>query len=324
MKFSERAKYFSTNYDLLIDYHVGNGYNKYIGEKNKPCRFCNKAKPEVTFKDVAHAVPEFLGNKQLILLNECDQCNKFVSNNLEVHLDKFTRRYRSSSLIKGKTGIPVYKSKNKDVRFVIKKDEPGYLICPTENQDVTFDKKNKVVTVKFDIEPYIPVGVYKCLVKIGLSVLNNEYFDDFKYTTKWVMNKNHDIPFLKPLKLIESFVPGPRPFNETNVKILKKKWLVSTLPTYILIFSFGNISYQLIMPSDLDVNLGASPYKIVYYPLRFDLQWKHGEVERIEYDLTSSDVVKGEKKEVVYSYSELVELPELAGKSFEELGIKYR
>ncbi|EHR1015746.1 hypothetical protein KS878_004482 [Vibrio parahaemolyticus] len=324
MNFKERARYFSINYDLLVNYNVTNGYNRYIGEKDKPCRFCGKGKPEVTFKDIAHAIPEFLGNKQLILHNECDSCNEHVSNNLEVHLDKFTRRHRQSALIKGKSKIPAYRSKNKLTRFVTKRGEPGHIISPKNDDHVFIDEKNNTIKFTFEIEPYIPICVYKCFVKIGLSVLENEQYSDFSNTSKWVMSKEHDKPFLKPLTLIESYVPGPRPFREVGVKVLKKKDLVSVLPSYILIVSFGNVSYQLIMPSDLDVNLGASPYRIVDFPLRFDLQWKYGHVTRKTHDLTSFEVVKGQTEEVFYSYDKLEAKPELVGKSFKELGIKYQ
>ncbi|MFA5251657.1 MAG: hypothetical protein WC454_03620, partial [Phycisphaerae bacterium] len=35
----------------------------------RKCRFCGKSEPAVSFKNRAHAIPECLGNKSLILMN---------------------------------------------------------------------------------------------------------------------------------------------------------------------------------------------------------------------------------------------------------------
>jgi hypothetical protein len=51
---------------------------KSIGEQDKSkriCRFCNNTRANVTFKNIAHAISESLGNKKIILNEECDECN---------------------------------------------------------------------------------------------------------------------------------------------------------------------------------------------------------------------------------------------------------
>ena len=63
-------------------------------ESERVCRFCGKSESQVTFKSVAHAIPESLGNKRVILLNECDECNSFFSETLEDSFDKYTKPYR--------------------------------------------------------------------------------------------------------------------------------------------------------------------------------------------------------------------------------------
>ncbi|CUU82526.1 HNH endonuclease [Campylobacter hyointestinalis] len=77
----------------------------------KKCRFCGKSCPEVTFKNISHAIPECLGNKQIICKNECDECNKFFSEKLENHLDKITLPYRNINFLKGKIKFQAIKSK---------------------------------------------------------------------------------------------------------------------------------------------------------------------------------------------------------------------
>ncbi|GAF52381.1 hypothetical protein [Psychrobacter sp. JCM 18900] len=70
--------------DLLSKYNLiipRNDRKTTVGnakKENRCCRFCNKTMRDgVTFKKVAHAIPEGLGNKNIILGDECDNCNEF-------------------------------------------------------------------------------------------------------------------------------------------------------------------------------------------------------------------------------------------------------
>ena len=73
------------NYEL-ITFDLDKDRKIKIGEDNRDkriCRFCNKKKPDVKFKKEAHAISEALGNKKLILNEECDSCNEFFDENIE-------------------------------------------------------------------------------------------------------------------------------------------------------------------------------------------------------------------------------------------------
>ncbi len=159
MEFEERLEYFNKNYDILSSRFLGNGRKEYIGNKGGACRFCSRSEPDVTFKTIAHAVPEFLGNKQLILRNECDACNEFFSNNLEDHLDKYTKHFRTSAQIKGKRKVPSNKSKDKKTRFDFKPGDKSTIVSPADSDLTTIDVENKSLTYKFEIEPHIPAAV---------------------------------------------------------------------------------------------------------------------------------------------------------------------
>lgn len=152
MEFNKSANFFSNNYDsILNENRLGVGSKVYIGEKGGNCRFCGKNTPETEFKTIAHAVPEFLGNKRFILRNECDQCNDFFSNNLEVHLDKFTRVYRLIAKIKGKSKIPSYKSKDNKTRVNSSANGPAHVISPENSGFYSIDTKNCTINQKFDL-----------------------------------------------------------------------------------------------------------------------------------------------------------------------------
>src|SRR5262245_16553961 len=72
--------FYQENYETLIFEGLKRkGKPKVLGTKPRVCRFCDQGKPYVTFKKKAHAIPELVGNKTLLTLYECDQCNKRFS-----------------------------------------------------------------------------------------------------------------------------------------------------------------------------------------------------------------------------------------------------
>lgn len=66
--------------NLLFEYHSYgfDGLEEWIGEADEDkriCRFCGRSVPKVSFKKVAHAIQDALGNKLLFCYEECDTCN---------------------------------------------------------------------------------------------------------------------------------------------------------------------------------------------------------------------------------------------------------
>jgi len=58
---------------------------KKIGQsQNRVCRFCGKNDKEVPFKEDAHIFPEAIGNKALASNYECDNCNGFFGETIEI------------------------------------------------------------------------------------------------------------------------------------------------------------------------------------------------------------------------------------------------
>lgn len=93
--------FFDENYEILSFDRYNSGEKKFIGNGTK-CRFCENDKSKTTFSNESHAIPESIGNKKIILRDECDICNRFFSENLEDHFDKYTKPYRTFARIKGK------------------------------------------------------------------------------------------------------------------------------------------------------------------------------------------------------------------------------
>ena len=84
MKNQEKSvQFYANNYDVLASWLVQPGKKIILGEKeDRKCRFCGKRPPEVSFRKIAHAIPEALGNKSIQSLYECDSCNEAFGNGI--------------------------------------------------------------------------------------------------------------------------------------------------------------------------------------------------------------------------------------------------
>lgn len=296
------------DYDLIDSYVLGRGQKHYIGVKGKECRFCNKSSPNVSFKSLAHAVPEFLGNHQLIIHNECDSCNTFFSEHLENHLDKYTKPYRSVGQIKGKKKIPKYKSKDHKSRFSIDNESGITISASTENDFAEIDLDNNKIKLDFHREPYIPSAVYKCLVKIALSVISEEELKTFSHALNWIQNKDHSKLVMTPLSLLVTRVPGPQPFPKMIVKVLRKKPSADNCPYCILVLCFANIVYQIVIPSDGEIESKKLNIVINFYPIKIASKPIFGNIFRNVESLTNSSIVEDDKISIEYKFDQAIEI----------------
>ena len=79
---------------------------RYCTASEKVCRFCGERQPNVTFKKVAHAISESVGNTRLFCSDECDVCNGELSA-VEEHFVHFMDFRRATNFIKKKgSGTP--------------------------------------------------------------------------------------------------------------------------------------------------------------------------------------------------------------------------
>lgn len=307
----EQFKKFYDNYKMLFDnLIILEGEQKiYIGSDDKKCRFCGKSYPDVTFKNVSHAIPECMGNKQIICKEECDNCNKFFSEKLENHLDKITMCYRSINFIKGKSKIPSYKVKNDEAQRLdaqLENNKLYYKIRSKEdNGFASLDIINKTLCAELELQPHVPSMAYKALVKMALSVMPKDELENFKFSTKWLFsqeNKN----IVNPLIVLRTFVPGVNVFKKTLVFLLKKKSLNDRYPNCIFVIAFGNIMYQIMVPTDNECLQQKSQKRILRFISPFETGWFLGDPKVEVLDWSSSDIIK-EKKEIIYFSAESIQ-----------------
>ena len=121
--FDEAVSYYDEHYEIIFHAPFLSDAKTRIQDHVEPagrlCRFCGKGVPEVSFSKTAHAVPEFLGNRDILSMNECDTCNDYFATQYEDHLSKWSQYPRALSQIKGKKKKPTFKNPTETLRVVL-------------------------------------------------------------------------------------------------------------------------------------------------------------------------------------------------------------
>ena len=164
-----------------------------IGEPDKRkrvCRYCGRSMPEVKFKNVAHAIPDALGNKSLFCNEECDTCNARLSK-VEDSFTSHMEQNRVVCSVPNKDGkIPEIEGRD----FVVRRDADGNprIIVNGSKADL---HQNPDGTMSLRINGSKPIydnDIYKTLVKCVIGLLPAEELPHFVNTISWINGKLFD------------------------------------------------------------------------------------------------------------------------------------
>ena len=288
--------FYNKNYSLLFsDFSISKRKKLFIGTKdNRKCRFCGKIKPDTTFRKEAHALPAFIGNKRIISLEECDSCNEEFGKTLEDHFAKFSLPSRVISQVRGRVGVPSYKHKIDKRSRIDFKDMLSIIGVEGGNPFVEHRPDHNQIVLNFIREPYVPVQVFKCLVKMGLSLLPSNEVGYFEKLIKWVRS-NHGsegYPFSK-LPCFITFTPGPMPYKGVINFLFKRKDENGCVPYLTYIIAFGNEMYQIFIPSfEKDRHLQGKNVILKNFPssYMYDSEYPYGKSKCTLCDLTSNEI----------------------------------
>jgi hypothetical protein len=236
-------------YDVLVHYqtHIADSKKVKLGNKGK-CRFCSNEDLK-NFKKTAHTIPEFLGNKRIINLDECDNCNKIFSR-YEDELSRFLSPYLTMGQIRGKRGIP----KIKGAGFEFKRDEKriSFSISNQEPNDVIlYNPLNDSIQLKAVLpkHKFIPRHAYKALCKVALSILPQEELQNFTKLLKWIREPNdlEDFHYLE-CKLSQTEMYRRLPL--VGAYVLKRKGDTAEVPYMIFVLMASTFCLQIDLMSD--------------------------------------------------------------------------
>lgn len=253
-----------------VDYNKSQVKNYLTDSIREKCRFCGKKKAshKVNFDSIAHAIPEFMGNKSLIAKFECDDCNQYFSQ-FENEFANFMLPYNALGGVKKKGNkYPKYKQ---DITVYHQKEDNIHV----DNFPQELHQDTKEIELNLDIPSYLPDYIYRCLIKIGLTLIPENTVEKYQETLTWLMNISSDTIF--PASMFFSVFPFSNPSNKIRCVIFtKKEYVKRQIPETLLILSYQNFSFQtyfpvsilenkdklipfpVIIPSSLDLNLNLA------------------------------------------------------------------
>lgn len=252
--------------ELMSNYNIDqprNDRRTIIGNARKDCRKCrfcgNNQSNGATFSKVAHAIPEALGNKNIILADECDECNEFFGNDIEPNLIEYLDIYRAFLGAKGKNGTPTITYKNGKI---LNKDGLAIVVAEKINED---SEQGLSVELKSS-KKLTPIKLYKALCKITLSTIAEQELDGLGATIRWL--RNGEIPSGSVPKVAVNVIHAGFSRQPQIINYVRKSNDVS-FPHVVSEFRIGSFVYVYVLPfSDKD-ELDFSD------TLNFDKYWDH-------------------------------------------------
>lgn len=229
--------------ELLIKYkiRVFGRERCYVGENDKnkrTCRFCNKTTPFTSFNNRAHALSEAIGNKNLILFDECDGCNDQFNKTIEGDLVAYFSFFRTFYGIKGKNGDKTLTGKD----FTLK--HSGKLVLSFGKGFAYKDADNEE---SFSLEitsRYAPQNIYKMLCKYFISLIPTEAVAHFSETIHWI-NGDKTVEKLPPIAVLFSDVGFKK---HPQLSLYLRQDIDTTLPFAVGEFSVATFRFVFIVP----------------------------------------------------------------------------
>lgn len=281
-----------------------------IAPKDRVCRFCGKNASKVSFKKDAHFYPEFLGNRYLLSFFECDDCNlKF--GRYEDQFSKFLGIARTMLSVRGKEKIPKFKSPGGKLVFESKISDAGETLIAAERSavlDQTFevDKEKKVTKINFVKHSYIPLQVYKALLKMALSCISDEHTTLYKMAFDYIRDSTHDKDWVGAAHVYCYSLPYTYCFLRPVGFLYRKRNFNDPLYTHVFVLHALNSIYEFIIPFnflDLQFTKGKTGMLLPWAPPIFSGEYPFPiqTIQLRELDLNSSEILKGEKETLAFS-----------------------
>jgi hypothetical protein len=239
------------NYDLFI---TRNNTRQLIGEKDRQkriCRFCGRTMADgASFKKEAHAISDALGNKTVILMEECDECNEHFGKTIEQDLLVYLNLYRTFFGIMNRDNkIPTIKGKNFEYRNNGNRNISLEIIDDGTNtfpDDPSLPPDN--ILLKY-YEKITSQNIYKALVKYALSVIDRSKISRFDKTINWIRDSNNfkqNLPKIAVLASYELFKEKPL------LTVYVRKTDNNNIPYAVAEFHFTLLTFVYIIPTFSD------------------------------------------------------------------------
>jgi hypothetical protein len=299
--YDDAVSYYTERYDEVVRlpfvHESKIRLQDHADESGRRCRYCGRGEPDVSFNSVAHAVPEFLGNRDILSMNECDACNTFLANNYEDHLSKWSLFARATSQVRGKKSKPTFKNPDETMR--IGSGANGLEIKLTD-PDLTHKLMAEGGPYAFTLpadassQPHIPIRAAMALVKIACSICPSDQLDQCSPAIDWLMGRAKVT--MSGLPVLYVFTPGPINDNASEVVLLRRK-VDEAIPYMWCVIQFSNYRLQTFVPfCPADAawlkQSQSITFKCRHFPTRFGPNWPYGEAELGSLDWSGTEPVQ--------------------------------
>ena len=291
------------DFNIIVSKRILQDFPKEFLKDSIPnkCRFCGRSFPKVSFNSEAHSIPQFIGNKSLISLFECDPCNKEYFNSFENEFANFMLPHNAMSGTKTrKNKITKYKQVGQPL---IKSNNEKILLESVPDSIINKSEADRF-EIKVKIPSFIPEYIYRCLVKIALSIIPEDKLTNYKGTIKWLMNREIESN-LKPAMLF-SMYPFHIQSNEIRCVVLERKDISNkNVPHSIFFLSYNNFAFQTYIPFNSKEKIGIKLKSFPFvFPMTIDLNIEYSGLKTLNFiDLSS----KEKKTDEIITYTILGE-----------------
>lgn len=217
-------KYLIFEHEFDVYGYGFDGIKVEVGEKDKSkrkCRFCGCTDPK-KFKDEAHAIQDSLGNKLLVCLEECDDCNhtlNAVEDNF-LHLMDVRRALFGISRKEG-FACPHLVGEN----FALMPDGNGKPVLYLKSERLKEEGfvPIKPFTYRLKLKANITnEGIYKALTKMVIDLIPTEELPHFENTVRWLKSKGLWMPDILP-DILVGYLDSKKFYKQPALDIFIKK-----------------------------------------------------------------------------------------------------
>lgn len=225
----------------------------FYGEEGR-CRFCGTNDRRL-FRQLAHLVPESLGNRRLFFREECDNCNQRFS----VYEDALTAavgplltlggtegkkgRVRQTGRTGGDTVLSHAKPGGKRQLRILASNVPDYL------DRMTMDGDWLVIRTPLPPTPFRPLLAYKALLKVAASLLPAAALPRYQSLMNLVADRD-GAQLLRPATIGLSFgLIGAAP-PIVGAYLLERTQKELLIPEYLFLLCAGSVCAQTFLYAD--------------------------------------------------------------------------
>lgn len=240
-------------YDDRYFIWLNDNRKKLLPKKQRTCRFCGKSYPTVKFSNKAHKIPELIGNKYHFSDFECDNCNRKFGI-YENDFANFLGMFRTLAELEGKRGVPKYKSRDRSMVIAQAFENTLDLSIndlQSRKNKILYNNEKKISGIQTEGEPYIPINVFKCLLKSAISFVGE---DDIQYLSSSIKFLFDDGFTSDPSNnfifyLHQYYVPGNFKIPPFLIQYRKgANHIDFPAPSLFFIFYIKNLIIQLFIP----------------------------------------------------------------------------